>query len=49
VQVVFRDPSSSAGDVDDMVSRIVDIYDRLGVPLDDGEKSEIRGELTRKG
>lgn len=48
-QVGFRDPSSNAGDVEEMVSRIADVFDRLGIPIDDGDKTGIREELTRKG
>jgi len=48
-QVRFRDISKHAGDVEEMISRITDIFERLGTDIDDDGRLAIKGELTKSG
>ncbi|MBN1573228.1 MAG: hypothetical protein JW984_08550 [Deltaproteobacteria bacterium] len=48
-QVRFRDVSMGAGDIEDMISRIVKVFEKLGIDINDDDRAAIKGELTRRG
>jgi hypothetical protein len=48
-QVRFRDASTDAGDLEEMLSRIAGVFERLGIDIEDGDRAAIKGELTKRG